>query len=185
MKLFAQTSEGIVVEDRASGITAVIGLLPGRPTASAPRIIGIERVKRDGSTASFGLGPFKSEAEGYEAFLDTFLDRFQRYPDGNPSGVNREKVRLLGRVRSILVPRIMTRDQGYLVLSAGWRAVERGEDPAAAINELWKRMRPAAGGDEKGGSLAAPKADAARATFVQRKVLASDGNRQVEAVFGR
>lgn len=186
VRLFSQSTEGVVVEDRASGVTGVIGLLPGRPIGAAPLVVGIERVMRDGGKASVGLGPFISEADAYDAYIDVFLDRFRRYPDGSVAEAKAETIRLLGRVRSILVPRPLDRELGFLVLSVAWRAAERNEDAAAAINAFWKRMRPpASGGDEKGGNLAAPKADAQRATFIQRKLLASDGKREVEAVFGR
>lgn len=186
MRLFSHTTEGIVIEDSASGVTGVIGLLPGRPLGSAPLVVAIERLMRDGARISVGLGPFVSESEAYDAFIDVFLDRFKRYPDGSLAQSKAEKVRVLGRVRSILVPRPLERELGFLVLSVAWRAVERNENAASAVNEFWKRLRPpAAGGDDKGGSLGAAKEESARKTFVQRKVLASDGKRQVEAVFGR
>jgi hypothetical protein len=125
------------------------------------------------------------ESAAFDAFVDAFVDRFRRFPDGVMAEPSVEKRRLLRRVRTIIVPRALDRDLGFLVIGAAWRAADSGADVAAAVSELWKRLKPASsGGEDVNSKLSVQKAERKRSAFVTAKLVSEDAalKRRVEAI---
>ena len=185
MRLFMRTDEGFLVEDRVSGVVSVVGRLPGKPLSEAPLIVGVERANATEAKYAFGLGPFASESAAFDAFVDAFVDSYRRFPDGVMADPSVEKRRLLRRVRTIIVPRELDRDLGFLVLNVAWRAADSGENIAGAVSELWKRLKPtSSGGENIDAKLSVQKAERKRSAFVTAKLVSEDAarKRRVEAI---